>query len=60
LFFRHLTCGSLGHRTWALILGMTGLIILFWFVAGSVALRYFVGSFLLLIPVVISFLDAFT
>jgi len=28
--------------TWFLILGMTGLIILFWFVAGGVALRYFV------------------
>lgn len=34
---------SLFHRTWALILGMTGLIILFWFVADSVALRYFVS-----------------
>jgi len=28
--------------TWALILGMSGLIVLFWFVAGGVALRYFV------------------
>ncbi|KAF9453660.1 hypothetical protein P691DRAFT_719040 [Macrolepiota fuliginosa MF-IS2] len=28
--------------TWLLIAGMTGLILLFWFVAGSVALRYFV------------------
>lgn len=28
--------------TWVLILGMTGLVILFWFVADSVALRYFV------------------
>ncbi|KAJ1310473.1 hypothetical protein OPQ81_007206 [Rhizoctonia solani] len=28
--------------TWALIAGMTGLIVLFWFVAGGVALRYFV------------------
>ncbi|KAM5542736.1 hypothetical protein V8D89_003697 [Ganoderma adspersum] len=28
--------------TWLLILGMSGLIILFWFVAGGVALRYFV------------------
>jgi len=28
--------------TWALIIGMSGLVILFWFVAGSVALRYFV------------------
>ncbi|PBK62907.1 hypothetical protein ARMSODRAFT_963747 [Armillaria solidipes] len=28
--------------TWALILGMSGLIVLFWFVADSVALRYFV------------------
>lgn len=29
-------------RTWALILGMSGLIVLFWFVGGGVALRYFV------------------
>ncbi|KAG9318233.1 peptidase M50B-like-domain-containing protein [Chiua virens] len=29
-------------RTWALILGMTGLVILFWFVAESVCLRYFI------------------
>ncbi|GAB1517150.1 hypothetical protein RhiTH_000194 [Rhizoctonia solani] len=29
--------------TWALIAGMTGLIVLFWFVAGGVALRYFGG-----------------
>ncbi|KAH7890036.1 peptidase M50B-like-domain-containing protein [Phlebopus sp. FC_14] len=28
--------------TWALILGMSGLIVLFWFVAGGTALRYFV------------------
>ncbi|GJJ12224.1 hypothetical protein Clacol_006465 [Clathrus columnatus] len=28
--------------TWLLIIGMTGLIVLFWFVAGGVALRYFV------------------
>ncbi|KAI0323853.1 hypothetical protein GY45DRAFT_1332179 [Cubamyces sp. BRFM 1775] len=28
--------------TWLLILGMSGLIVLFWFVAGGVALRYFV------------------
>ncbi|KAF5387143.1 hypothetical protein D9615_001999 [Tricholomella constricta] len=28
--------------TWALIFGMSGLIVLFWFVAGGVALRYFV------------------
>lgn len=28
--------------TWVLIAGMTGLIVLFWFVAGGVALRYFV------------------
>ncbi|KAJ3903832.1 peptidase M50B-like-domain-containing protein [Lentinula edodes] len=28
--------------TWVLILGMSGLIVLFWFVAGGVALRYFV------------------
>lgn len=30
------------NRTWVLILGMSGLIVLFWFVAGGVALRYFV------------------
>lgn len=30
--------------TWALIAGMTGLIVLFWFVAGGIALRYFVRS----------------
>ena len=30
-------------RTWLLILGMSGLIVLFWFVAGGVALRYFVS-----------------
>ncbi len=29
-------------RSWLLILGMSGLIVLFWFVAGGVALRYFV------------------
>lgn len=29
-------------RTWVLILGFVGLILLFWFVKGSVALRYFV------------------
>ncbi|TRM59822.1 peptidase M50B-like-domain-containing protein [Schizophyllum amplum] len=28
--------------TWVLIVGMSGLIVLFWFVAGGVALRYFV------------------
>ncbi|THG96383.1 hypothetical protein EW145_g7786 [Phellinidium pouzarii] len=28
--------------TWALILGMSGIIILFWFVKGGIALRYFV------------------
>ncbi|KIM87416.1 hypothetical protein PILCRDRAFT_814937 [Piloderma croceum F 1598] len=28
--------------TWLLIIGMSGLIVLFWFVAGGVALRYFV------------------
>ncbi|KAK0458582.1 peptidase M50B-like-domain-containing protein [Desarmillaria tabescens] len=28
--------------TWALIIGMSGVIVLFWFVADSVALRYFV------------------
>ena len=32
-------------RTWLLILGMSGLIVLFWFVAGGVALRYFVRDF---------------
>lgn len=28
--------------TWVLILGMTGLVLLFWFVGGGVALRYFI------------------
>ncbi|TFK18385.1 hypothetical protein FA15DRAFT_675325 [Coprinopsis marcescibilis] len=28
--------------TWVLILGMSGLIVVFWFVAGSIALRFFV------------------
>jgi len=28
--------------TWALIIGMSGLIVLFWFVGGGVALRYFI------------------
>ena len=37
-------------RTWALILGMCGLIVMFWFVANSVALRYFVRFLLVLIP----------
>lgn len=32
-------------RTWALIAGMSGLIVLFWFVGGGVALRYFVRVF---------------
>ncbi len=30
-------------RTWLLILGMSGLIVLFWFVGEGVALRYFVS-----------------
>jgi len=36
---------DLGHdaRTWALILGMSGLVVLFWFAGGGVALRYFVS-----------------
>lgn len=29
-------------RTWVLILGVSGLVVLFWFVEGGVALRYFV------------------
>lgn len=29
-------------RSWVLIIGMSGLIVLFWFVAGGIALRYFV------------------
>ena len=43
----HLHQSSLCSRTWALILGMTGLIVLFWFVGGGVALRYFVSVFLI-------------
>jgi len=31
-----------GYSTWLLIFGMAGLIVMFWFVAGGVALRYFV------------------
>jgi hypothetical protein len=31
-----------GKRTWVLILMMSGLIVLFWFVGGGVALRFFV------------------
>lgn len=31
-------------RTWILILGMSGIIVLFWFVDGGNALRYFVGT----------------
>jgi hypothetical protein len=30
-------------RSWVLILGMSGLIVLFWFVGGGVALRFFVS-----------------
>ena len=30
------------YRTWVLILGMSGLIVLFWFIEGGVALRYLV------------------
>ena len=30
-------------RSWVLILGMSGLIVLFWFVGEGVALRYFVS-----------------
>jgi hypothetical protein len=33
------------NRTWALLLGMSGLIILFWFLEGGEALRYLVSSF---------------
>jgi hypothetical protein len=31
------------RRTWILVLGMSGLIIMFWFVADSIALRFFVS-----------------
>ena len=31
-----------GYRSWVLILGMSGLIVLFWFVEGGEALRYLV------------------
>ena len=31
-------------RTWVLILGMSGIIVLFWFVSGGSALRYFVSD----------------
>ena len=33
----------LSLRSWILILGMSGLIVLFWFAGGGVALRYLVG-----------------
>lgn len=33
-------------RTWFLILGMSGIIVLFWFVGGGVALRFLVSYFL--------------
>ncbi|KAH8995890.1 peptidase M50B-like-domain-containing protein [Lactarius hatsudake] len=33
---------NLAIRTWVLLLGMSGLIILFWFIKGGVALRYLV------------------
>ena len=36
-----------GHRTWVLILGMSALIIAFWFIKGGVALRYLVCTPLL-------------
>ena len=38
---------SLCDRTWVLILGMSGVIVMFWFVAQGVALRYFVRIFLI-------------
>lgn len=34
----------MSRRTWLLIVGMAGLIVLFWFVGGGVALRYFVSA----------------
>lgn len=33
------------YRSWVLILGVSGLIVLFWFVGGGVALRYLVSAF---------------
>ena len=42
-----LSCWYRWRRTWVLILGMTGLVLLFWFVGGGVALRYFVSSAIL-------------
>ena len=35
-------------RTWVVILGITGLILLFWFVGGGVALRYVVSIYYLI------------
>ena len=37
-----LTLFSMIYSTWVLIVGMSGIIVLFWFVAQGVALRYFV------------------
>lgn len=37
----------LSLRSWILIIGMSGLIVLFWFVAGGAALRYLVSIVLL-------------
>jgi hypothetical protein len=34
---------TITFRSWVLILGMSGLIVLFWFVGEGVALRYFVS-----------------
>lgn len=49
-FLLYLTLGLIvffNTRSWVLILGMSGLIVLFWFVGGGVALRYFVSFWLL-------------
>jgi phosphate starvation-inducible membrane PsiE len=34
---------TIAYRSWVLILGMSGLIVFFWFIGGGVALRYFVS-----------------
>ena len=44
--FCYFSCSKWSHslgRTWLLILGMSGIIVMFWFVENSIALRYFVS-----------------
>jgi hypothetical protein len=43
LFFLVRQLIGYGFRTWVLLLGMSGLIVLFWFLKGGEVLRYFVS-----------------